>query len=81
MCDCSYYVDSENITESSLSFRMQTSAYLDDKETGFSVGQDAYDWMESIYGTEFGCDGGPCLQNYGTIQTKEGRLLAFPNVL
>jgi len=75
-----YYVDSENITEGSLSFRMQTSAYLND-EDGFSVGQDAYHWMESIYGTEMGSGGGVCLQNYGTVQTKEKRLLAFPNVL
>jgi hypothetical protein len=75
-----YYVDSENITDSSLSFRMQTSAYLDDKG-GFIVGQDAYHWMESIYGTDMGSGVGACLQNYGTVQTKEKRLLAFPNVL
>lgn len=76
-----YYVDSENITESSLSFRMQTSAYMNDEDTGFSVGQDAFHWMISIYGTEFGSGRGECLQKYGTVQTKEERLLAFPNVL
>jgi hypothetical protein len=39
-----YYLDSENITESSLSFQMQTSAYLTDEDESL-VGQDAYHWM------------------------------------
>ncbi|KAI4688005.1 uncharacterized protein J4E84_004933 [Alternaria hordeiaustralica] len=59
-----YYLDSENITDNSLSFRMQTSAYLQDDEP-YNVGQCAYNWME---------------QNYGSVQTREGRLLAFPNI-
>jgi hypothetical protein len=74
-----YYLDSENITSSNLSFRMQTSAYINEE---FDVGQDAYHWMEQIYGTSLGCGrGSGCLQNYGSVETKEGRLLAFPNVL
>ncbi|KAI4676520.1 uncharacterized protein J4E88_007438 [Alternaria novae-zelandiae] len=48
-----YYLDSDNITDNSLSFRMQTSAYLQDDE-GFDVGQDCYHWMEHVYGTGFG---------------------------
>ena len=75
-----YYLDSENITESSLSFRMQTSAYLND-EDAFSVGQDSYHWLEQVYGTLLSSGGSPCLQNYGTVETRQGRLLAFPNVL
>ncbi|KAJ4376011.1 hypothetical protein N0V83_001291 [Neocucurbitaria cava] len=75
-----YYLDSENITNSSLSFRMQTSAYISDDE-GYNVGQDAYHWMEEVYGTTLGSGGSPCLQNYGTVETRQGRLLAFPNVL
>ena len=75
-----YYLDSENITDSSLSFQMQTSAYLTD-ENEFSVGQDAYHWMESLYCTFLGSMGGACIQKYGTVQTKAKRLLAFPNVL
>ena len=75
-----YYVDSENTTTSSLSFRMQTSAYLQD-DSGFSVGQDSYHWLESCYGTHLGGGNSRCLQNYGTVETKERRLLAFPNVL
>jgi len=72
-----YYLDSENITSSSLSFRMQTSAYLDDT---IQVGQARYSWLEQVYGTGLGGTS-PCLQNYGSVKTPEGRLLAFPNVL
>lgn len=75
-----YYLDSENITNSSLSFRMQTSAYMGEGDE-YEVNQDAYHWMESFYGTTFREDTSPCLQNYGTVDTRQGRLLAFPNVL
>lgn len=73
-----YYLDSENISPSSLSFRMQTDRDLDDD---FQTGQDAYKWVEEVYGTELGGGSGPALQNYGSVETREGRLLAFPNVL
>lgn len=73
-----YYLDSENITPSSLSFRMQTSAYMEDE---YSVGQDSYEWLEQVYGTTLGQNNSPCLQNYGSVETREGRLLAFPNIL
>jgi hypothetical protein len=73
-----YYLDSSNISPSELSFRMQTSAYISDE---FDVGQDSYHWMQQIYGTTLSGGGGPCLQNYGSVETREGRLLAFPNVL
>ncbi|KAF2026477.1 hypothetical protein EK21DRAFT_74167 [Setomelanomma holmii] len=75
-----YYLDSDNITSSNLSFRMQTSAYINDGE-GYDVGQDAYHWMEAVFGTNLGGGNSPCLQNYGTIETRQGRLLAFPNIL
>jgi hypothetical protein len=73
-----YYLDSENITASSLSFRMQTSAYLDDE---IHVGQGSFRWLEKIYGTSLGAGNSPCLQNYGSVETRQGRLLAFPNAL
>ena len=76
-----YYLDSENITPSHLSFRMQTSYYLNDD---FDVGQDSYHYLERVYGTSLGPSSGvtdSCLQNYGSVETKERRLLAFPNVL
>ncbi|KAK6084500.1 hypothetical protein SCUP234_03289 [Seiridium cupressi] len=46
-----YYLDSENITPSNLSFRMQTSAYMNEE---IEVGQDAYHWLEQVFGTELG---------------------------
>ncbi|ESZ91703.1 hypothetical protein SBOR_7922 [Sclerotinia borealis F-4128] len=73
-----YYLDSENITSSDLSFRMQTSAYMEDD---IDVGQDCYHWLEQVYGTGLGSSNSPCLQNYGSVDTRQGRLLAFPNVL
>jgi hypothetical protein len=76
-----YYLDSENIMDDSISFRMQTFRDGAEKDK-YRVAQDCYHWMEKIYGTRFGCGtGSPCLQNYGSIQTRQGRLLAFPNVL
>ncbi|KAF2811084.1 uncharacterized protein BDZ99DRAFT_462360 [Mytilinidion resinicola] len=72
-----YYLDSSNVTSSHLSFRMQTSAYLNDE---INVGQDAYHWLEQVYGTGLGGNSSPCLQNYGSVETPQGRLLAFPNV-
>jgi hypothetical protein len=77
-----YYVDSENITPTNLSFRMQTSGHLQDgDERGLNVEQDQFHWLESIYRTNF-CGGNSlCLQNYGSVETKEKRLLAFLNVL
>lgn len=73
-----YYLDSENMTDSNLSFRMQTS--YDQEELQDEVGQDSYHWMECNYGTRFSYQGGSCIQNYGSVNTCEGRLLAFPNV-
>lgn len=69
-----YYLDSENVKPSYLQFRMQTDYYQED----WNVGQDAFGWMERVYGTHL--RGGDCLQRYGKIETKQGRLLAFPNV-
>jgi hypothetical protein len=76
-----YYVDCENVTASQLSFRMQTRSGIDQEEKRFMVGQNSYKWLEQIYGTTLGSGDSPALQNYGSIETKEGRLLAFPNVL
>lgn len=75
-----YYLDSENVTSSNLSFRMQTNPYLSD-EHNWEVGQDCYHWMETNYGNGFGSGWGGCLQNYGSVETRQGRLLCFPNVL
>ncbi|ROW01563.1 hypothetical protein VSDG_02135 [Cytospora chrysosperma] len=66
----------ENVTDSSLSFRMHTSS--DQRELQRNVGQDSYHWLECYYGANLG--GGSSIQNYGRVQTPEGCLLASPNV-
>ncbi|CZS83052.1 unnamed protein product [Fusarium graminearum] len=71
-----YYLDSENVTPSSIKFRMQTSPYQDYYQE--RVGQDSFNWSEQVYGTAL--RDGDCLQQYGSVETKQGRLLAFPNV-
>ncbi|KAK4103558.1 hypothetical protein N658DRAFT_505238 [Parathielavia hyrcaniae] len=74
-----YYLDSENITDSHLEFRAMTSS---DVHMDLHVGQDAYHWMESVFGAELGStSGSACVQNYGSVLTPQGRLLAFPNTL
>ncbi|KAL5353163.1 hypothetical protein ACLOAV_001196 [Pseudogymnoascus australis] len=70
------YLDSENVTPSHLSFRMQTTYEQDELQN--IAGQDQYSWLESVYGTELRY--AACLQNYGSAETRQGRLLAFPNV-
>ncbi|KAI1038215.1 hypothetical protein LB503_012108 [Fusarium chuoi] len=75
-----YYFDSENVTPSRLSFRMQTSSYLNDK---IEAVQDSYNYLERVFGTDLGMQGGlarSSVQSYGDVDTPEGRLLAFPNV-
>jgi len=69
-----YYYDSDNITDSFLGFRHRI-----DNQTleGKSYGQGDYGGVEQIYGVE---QNGPAIQELGRVLTKEGRLLAFPNV-
>lgn len=76
-----YYLDSENVTDTSLSFRMQTSIDMGDEDSPYAVEQDSYHWMESVFATMLGGSGGSCLQNYGRVETREGRIVGFPNVL
>jgi hypothetical protein len=74
-----YYVDCDNVTSSSLSFQMATSYYLNDD---IDAPQDEYHWLERVFGTSLGASGGVAgdtSQNYGAVETKQGRVLAFPN--
>lgn len=80
MATALYYLDSENVTPSFLSFRMQTAP--DQLDLMERTGQDMYHYYERLYGTSLGAgSGGSCLQNFGDVETRQGRLLAFPNVL
>ncbi|KAK5992452.1 hypothetical protein PT974_05856 [Cladobotryum mycophilum] len=74
-----YYVDSENIMPTQLQFRMSTD--WEDIQDWYGASNDRYQWLERVYGTKFSSyDDGRCLQNYGLVDTRPGRLLAFPNV-
>jgi hypothetical protein len=75
-----YCLDSENITDSNHSFRTQTDVNIKDSED-YNAELDGYHWMESVFATKLGGRSSPCLQNYGTVKMRQGRLLAFPNVL
>jgi hypothetical protein len=63
-----FYLDSENITDTTLSSRMQTSNELNESEGPYDVGQDSYRWMESANGARFGGNKGSCLQITGTFR-------------
>ncbi|MFF3349084.1 DUF4246 domain-containing protein [Streptomyces sp. NPDC002779] len=67
---CIFYWDSENITESRLSFR----AALDDP----SYEQNDDDGLREVYGLE---DEDALNQMLGSASTPAGRCLAFPNIL
>ncbi|KAJ7638379.1 hypothetical protein FB45DRAFT_1023175 [Roridomyces roridus] len=65
-----YYYDEDNITESRLAFRMTTAPpvyHLQDDEL----------CMELLYGL---AGSGRCMQDIGSIPTKQGRALAWPNI-
>lgn len=70
-----YYYSSENITHSSLAFRQQA-----DEETlgDVSYEQDAHEWLQAVFGLE---QHGNTIQDVGSVNTREGRLITFPNVL
>ncbi|KAM7187203.1 Protein of unknown function (DUF4246) domain containing protein [Rhypophila sp. PSN 637] len=76
-----YYIDEENIEPTTLSFRQPTSPYQDELQN--RVGQDMYQQYSQIFGVSLGyafsADESPCLQYYGSVETKPGRLLVFPN--
>ncbi|KAH7153913.1 hypothetical protein DER46DRAFT_627874 [Fusarium sp. MPI-SDFR-AT-0072] len=55
-----------------------TALYYFDSE---NAGQDGYNYLERVYGTDLGTQVGfsrSCVQSYGDVGTPEGRLLAFP---
>ncbi|KAI9162821.1 hypothetical protein HJFPF1_04414 [Paramyrothecium foliicola] len=71
-----YCLDSENITTTHLDFRMSTDYEQDELESRASQG--TFPWLEIVYGTSL-FSGSACLQNYGSLETRQVRLLAFPN--
>ncbi|KAL4770703.1 hypothetical protein BDW60DRAFT_208797 [Aspergillus nidulans var. acristatus] len=75
-----YYYDSHNITASSLAFRHRGMPDLYD----VSYEQDMHHFLQQIYGFPEDVDGSnevPITQDLGSVDTKEGRLITFPNTL
>lgn len=65
-----YYYESENIQDTTLGFRQATAEPLYHQ-------QDDVFCMWTLYRME---RDRPCVQDIGSIQTKEGRCIAFPNL-
>ncbi|KAF8993753.1 hypothetical protein BDQ17DRAFT_1224385, partial [Cyathus striatus] len=70
-----YYYSTENITTSKLAFRQKCdTGALDD----VSPEQDDHQWLKDVYGLQ---NHESAVQILGSVETFEGRLLAFPNIL
>ncbi|KAJ8081612.1 hypothetical protein PM082_007458 [Marasmius tenuissimus] len=70
-----YHHDQLNVTKSRLAFRQLTNGRMLEE---MNYPQDDYEGIEQLFGFKHHR---PCLQNLGSVVTKEGRLLVFPNVL
>jgi hypothetical protein len=76
-----YYLNSENTTSSNISFDIMISPDLTSNDE-WDWEEDEYHWMNTNYGTFFLRDEPNWdTQKYGSVKTREGRLLSFPNVL
>lgn len=72
---CLYYLDSCNITKSSLAFRAITR----EEENGhWSTDGDEVPWMETVFAARLR---NGSLQTYGALKTPQSYMLAFPNAL
>jgi hypothetical protein len=69
-----YYYDSDNITESCLSFCQQIA---DMTRRNIIYEQWCYNWLQEVFDCK---QAGPTVQYVGDIIIKEGCLLTFPNV-
>jgi len=70
-----YYYDNENITESRLAFRQQSSA---DEAEDIGYPQSVHEWLTEIFGCQ---NDEAAVQEVGSVLCGEGRLLTFPNIL
>ena len=71
-----YYYDSVNITESRLGFRQSSDIEPTEGDIGYE--QNDHEWLEAIFGCE---NEDQSTQEMGSVVCKEGRLLAFPNLI
>ena len=70
-----YYYSNENITESRLSFRHMVDP---DDLPEVSYAQGDHSWLWNVFGI---MNEGPAVQDSGSVVTREGRLVTFPNIL
>jgi len=70
-----YYYSCENITKSTLFFRQQIDP---DEIENIPSNDNNNGWLTDIFGCE---QEGSCVQELGGVETREGRLLTFPNIL
>ncbi|KAF9893467.1 hypothetical protein FE257_010779 [Aspergillus nanangensis] len=76
-----YYYDSQNITESTLAFRQSTDTQ---EISSVSYEQDQHAFLQLVYGFAPEVDSRNetnITQHLGSVVSKEGRLLTFPNIL
>lgn len=71
-----YYYDVDNVTESRIRFSQEAALYKLDLE----YEQDDHDPLAITFGTESMRDE-PAVQEIGSIATRHGRIIAFPNTL
>ncbi|KAH6909370.1 hypothetical protein BKA70DRAFT_1188541 [Coprinopsis sp. MPI-PUGE-AT-0042] len=69
-----YYYSSENITPSSLAFRQIGNSRMDE----VNYDQGVHNFLKDVYGCENLCG---AVQEVGSVETREGRLLTFTNIL
>lgn len=71
-----YYYDSDNITDCTLDFR--TCANAEDFASSLNYEQNEHDGISRIFAIH---THGNIFQNVGSVRTREGRALFFPNLL
>lgn len=69
-----YYFDDENVIPGHIAFRQPVDPY---KFAGEAFGDDDYKWLR-VYGLS---EGQPAVQEIGSVETREGRVVAFSNNL
>jgi hypothetical protein len=75
-----YYYDSENITDSRLAFRQRADT---EEVSSISYEQSRHEFLREIFGldNEAAWNEGNVTQVLGSVDTRQGRLLTFPNSL
>ncbi|TFK17408.1 hypothetical protein FA15DRAFT_761079 [Coprinopsis marcescibilis] len=73
-----YYYSSSNITQSALAFRQVSDASTNMDWQTLRYQKDEHGWLNLVYGCE-NFEG--AVQDIGSVDTREGRLITFPNVL